>query len=134
MLGGQGADFLRRVAFRSIRSSDFAEIILRDRCSTSYDLASLLRGRRGTLDTWTGKITKHIGARKSRRMASFVMLSPSKMRKSRRIASFLMLPTSKVGEFLHFGRYQVHTFQKLRKSHRIASFSSLRIADRQIDR
>ena len=25
-------------------------MILRDRCSTSYDLASLFRGRRGTLD------------------------------------------------------------------------------------
>ena len=27
----------------------FAEMILRDRCSTSYDLASLFRGRRNTL-------------------------------------------------------------------------------------
>ena len=33
----------------------FAEMILRDRCSTSYDLASLFRGRRSSLDTWTGK-------------------------------------------------------------------------------
>ena len=33
----------------------FAEMILRDRCSTSYDLASLFRGRRSTLDRWTGK-------------------------------------------------------------------------------
>ena len=36
----------------------FAEVILRDRCSTSYDLASLFRGRRSTLETWTGKIAK----------------------------------------------------------------------------
>ena len=28
----------------------FGEMILRDRCSTSYDLASLFRGRRSTLD------------------------------------------------------------------------------------
>ena len=27
-------------------------MILRDRCSTSYDLASLFRGRRSTLDRW----------------------------------------------------------------------------------
>ena len=27
----------------------FAEMILRDRCSTSYDLASMFRGRRSTL-------------------------------------------------------------------------------------
>ena len=33
----------------------FAEMILRDRCSTSYDLASLFRGRRSTLDRWSGK-------------------------------------------------------------------------------
>ena len=30
-------------------------MILRDRCSTSYDLASLFRGRRSTLDRWNGK-------------------------------------------------------------------------------
>ena len=28
-------------------------MILRDRCSTSYDLASLFRGRRSSLDRWT---------------------------------------------------------------------------------
>ena len=56
MFGGQGADFLRGVAFWSIRSSGrFAKVILRDRCSTSYDLASLFRGRRNTLDRWSGK-------------------------------------------------------------------------------
>ena len=29
-------------------------MILRDRCSTSYDLASLFRGRHSTLDRWSG--------------------------------------------------------------------------------
>ena len=38
----------------------FAKMILRDRCSTSYDLASLFRGRRNTLDRWTGRIAKRI--------------------------------------------------------------------------
>ena len=33
-------------------------MILRDRCSTSYDLASIFRGRRSTLDRWTGKNRK----------------------------------------------------------------------------
>ena len=33
-------------------------MILRDRRSTLYDLASLLRGRRNTLDKWSGKIAK----------------------------------------------------------------------------
>ena len=68
----------------------FAKMILRDRCSTSCDLASIFRGRRSTLDRWTGKIAKRIGTslpalhstfhfwRKSRRIASFRMLSSSK--------------------------------------------------------
>jgi len=38
-------------------------MILRDRCSTSYDLASLFRGRRSTLDRWSGKNAKHTGTR-----------------------------------------------------------------------
>ena len=38
----------------------FAKMILRDRCSTSYDLASIFPGRRSTLDRWTGKIAKRI--------------------------------------------------------------------------
>ena len=38
----------------------FAKMILRDRCSTSYDLASIFRGRRNTLDRWTGKIAKNV--------------------------------------------------------------------------
>ena len=43
----------------------FARMILHDRCSTSYDLASLFRGRRNTLETWTGKIAKRIGTKLS---------------------------------------------------------------------
>ena len=104
----------------------FAEMILRDRCSTPYDLASPFRGRRSTLDRWSGKIAKRIGTRppalhstfhvwrKSRRIVSFLMLSTSKevsqncfvfwccqvqkLRKSLRIVSFLTLSTSKIGE------------------------------------
>ena len=43
----------------------FAKMILRDRCSTSYDLASLVCGRRNTLDRWNEKIAKRIGTRPS---------------------------------------------------------------------
>jgi len=121
MLGGPGADFLRKM-------------ILRDRCSTSYGLASLFRGRRNTLDRWNGKIAKRIGTRPSALHSTF-----HSWRKSRRIASFLMLSTSKneevsqncfvfdvvsLAELLRFWCCQV---QKLRKSRRIASFSSLQI-------
>ena len=118
----------------------FAEMILRDRCSTSYDLASLFRGRRSTFDRWTGKIAKRIGTRPSALHSTFHF-----WRKSRRIASFLMLSSSKIEdvsqncfvldvvnfekwrslvELLRFWRCQIQT---LGKSRRIASFSSLQI-------
>ena len=104
----------------------FAKMILRDRCSTSYDLASIFRGRRSTLGRWTGKSAKRISTRlsalhstfhfwrksrrihaflmltwklrKSRRIASFLTLSNSKLKMSRRIAAFLMLSSSKTEE------------------------------------
>ena len=105
----------------------FAEMILRDRCSTSYDLASLFRGRHSTLDRWRGKIANAMvrgrqlctqlsifegslaewlrfwccqlwKLRKSRRIASFLMLSSSKIEKSHRIAAILMLSSSKIQE------------------------------------
>ena len=71
----------------------FAEMILRDRCSTLYDLASLFRGRRNSLDRWSGKIAKRIGTRPSALHSTFHF-----WRKSRRIVSFLMLSTSKKEE------------------------------------
>ena len=49
----------------------FDQMILRDRCSTSYDLASIFRGRRSTLDRWTGKIAKRIGTRLSALHSTF---------------------------------------------------------------
>jgi len=45
MLRGQGADFREGL---HCGGSDF-RFVLRDRCSTSYDLASLFRRRRSTL-------------------------------------------------------------------------------------
>ena len=41
----------------------FAKMILRDRCGTSYDLASIFRGRRSALHRWSGQIAKRIGTR-----------------------------------------------------------------------
>ena len=49
VLGDQGGGILEHEFFR------LAKMILRDRCSTSYDLASLFPGRRKTLETWTEK-------------------------------------------------------------------------------
>ena len=116
----------------------FSEMILRDRCSTSYDLASLFRGRRSTLDRWSGKIAKRIGTRPSALQSTFHF-----WRKSRRIALFLMLSTSKNEEVSqncfvfdvvtckHWGSLgellRVWCCQrwKMRKSRRIAAFLML---------
>ena len=63
MFGGQGAHFLRRGCILEYQIFRFAEMILRDRRGTSYDLASIFRGRRSTLHRWSGKIAKRIGTR-----------------------------------------------------------------------
>ena len=71
LLGGPGADFLKGWCILEHQIFRFAEMILRDRCSASYDLASLFRGRRSSLDRWTGKIAKRIGTRPSALHATF---------------------------------------------------------------
>ena len=137
-----GRWFPERGCILEHRIFSFGKMTLRDRCSTSHDLASLFRGRRNTLDRWSGKIAKRIGTRpsalhstfhfwrKSRRIASFLMLSCqlAKLRKYRRVASFLTLSRSEMEEVSQtccvFDFCQV---QKLRKSRTIAWFSSLQI-------
>ena len=143
MLGGQGADFLKEVAFWSIGSSVFSED---DTCSTLYDLASLFRGRRSTLHRRSGKIAKRIGTRPSALHFTFHF-----WRKSRRIDLFLMSSVLKIEEalqncyvfdvvnFENWGvlsdllRFSCCHLRKSRKSRRIAAFSSLQI-DRYIDK
>ena len=114
----------------------FGKMILLDRCSTSYELASIFCGKRNTLDKWSGKIAKPIGTRpsalhstfhfwrKSRRIALFLTLPTSKkMRKSRRLVSFLTLSNSKIKEVLqNCSVFLCCQVQKLRTSRRIASF------------
>ena len=125
----------------------FAKMILRDRCSTSHDLASVFRGRRSTLDRWSGKISKRIGMR-----LSALHLTFHSSRKSCRIALFLMLSSSKIEEvsqncfvsevvkfkncrrLVELFRFCCCQRRKMRKSPRSASFSSWQIADRQGDR
>ena len=92
LLRGLGADFLTGCILEP-PIFRFAEMILRDRCSTSYDLASLFRGRRSSLDRWTGKNARHIGTRPSAVHSTFHF-----WRMSRRIASFLMLSSAKIKE------------------------------------
>ena len=91
----------------------FAKMILRDRCSTSYDLASIFRGRRSTLDRWSGQFAKRNGTRLSALHSTFHF-----WRKSGRIALFLRLSSWKIrlAELIRFGCCQV---QKMKKSRRI---------------
>ena len=133
----------------------FAEMSLRDRCSTSYDLASLFRGRRSTFDRWTGKIAKRIVRGRQlctqlsifegslAELLGFWCCQVQKLKKSGRIASFWMLSASKHEEVSqncfvfdvvtckHWGSLgellRVWCCQrwKMRKSRRIAAFLML---------
>ena len=127
MLGGLGADFLRGVAFWSIRSSVLGRWFLRDRCSTSCDLASLFRGRRSTSDRWTGKNRKTHWCEAVSSALNFPILKDV----SQNCFVFDVVNFEKWGslaELLRFWRYQV---QKSRTSHRMAFV--FKLADRQID-
>ena len=117
----------------------FAKMILRDRCSTSYNLAAFLRGSRSsTLDKWSGKIAKRIGTRpaalqstlhswrKSRRIAR-------KLRKSRRIVSILTLSSSKLEEVAqNCCVFDVVTPSNMEEA--LQNCFVFKLADRQIDR
>ena len=97
---GSGRWFPERGCILEHQIFRFAEMIWRDRCGTSYDLASIFRGRRNTLHRWSGKIAKHIGTRLPALHSTFHL-----WRKSRRIALFLTLLSSKLtrsAELLRF--------------------------------
>ena len=91
----------------------FAKIILRDRCNTSYDLASLFRGRCSTLDRWNGKSQNALvrGRQLCTQLSNFEesiaellrcwCCQLRKLRKSRRIVSSLALSSSKIEEASH---------------------------------
>ena len=66
----------------------FGKMIMRDRCSTSYDLASLFRGRRNTLDRWSGKTAKCIGTRPSALHSTFLRSHQKKHRVLRLVDLF----------------------------------------------
>ena len=71
----------------------FAEMILHDRCSTSYDPVSRSCGRSSSLGRRSRKIAKRIGTRPSALHSTFDF-----WRKSRKIASFLTLSSAKIEE------------------------------------
>ena len=115
MLGGQGADFLRGVAFWSIRCAGL--LILRDRCITSYDLASTFRGRRSTVDRWTGK-----SQNASHESVSSALNFPF-LKEVSQNSSFLMSCTSKNEEVSqNCFVSDVVKLKKMKTSHRIVPF------------
>ena len=93
MLGGHWGWFPETGCILEHQIFSFGKMILCDKCSTLYKLASLFRGRCNTSEIWTGKIAKRIGTR-----PSALHSTSHRWRKSRRIASFLMLPIAKMAE------------------------------------
>ena len=65
------------------------KMILRDRCSTLHDLASLFRGRRSTLDRWSGK-------------------SQNTLVRGRQLCIQLSILEGRLAEFFRFWPCQVH--------------------------
>ena len=83
---GSGRWFPQRGCILEHQIFSFGKMILRDRCSTSYDLASLFRGWRSSLDRWSGQIAKRSGTR------------PSALHSKFHFWRFLMLSSSKIDE------------------------------------
>ena len=116
----------------------FGKMILRDRCSSSYDLVSLFRGRRNTLETWTGQ-SQNALARGRQPCTQLSIIEGSlaellsfwccQLRKIEEVShncfvfGFVKLKNwGSLAELFRFRRCQV---QKLRKSRRIALFLML---------
>ena len=145
LLGGPGADFLRRVAFWSIRSSGLLKWFARQVQHFVWP---------GITFSWQARYFRHVESKRIGTRPSALHSTFHFWRKSRRIVSFLMLSTSKIEEvsqncfvfdvvnFENWGslaelfRFWCCQVQKSRKSRRIAAFSSLqdRQTDRQTDR
>ena len=139
LLGGPGAGcILEHQIFR------FAEMILRDRCSTSYDLASLFRGRSSTLDRWWKNRKTH-----SYEAVSSALNFPCLKEISQKCFVFDVVNFKRWGSLADMLRFRRCQVEKLRTSRRIAAFLMLssskteevsqnsfvfKLADRQIDR
>ena len=111
----------------------FAEMILRDRCSISYDLASLFRGRHSSLDRWLeNRKTYWYEAVSSARNfpflkeVSFLMLSTSKKEEvSQNSFVFDVVKLKYWGSLAELLRFWCCQLWKMTKSRRIASFLTL---------
>ena len=102
----------------------FGKMILRDRCSTAYDLASLFRGRRSTLDSfrqveWKNRKTHSYEA------VSSALNFPFLKEISQNCFVFDVVNFENWGRLAELLRFWCGQFEKWRKSRRIASFLTL---------
>ena len=98
-----------------------AKRILRDRCSTLYDLASLFRSWRNTLDTWTGNNRKAHWHEAVRSALNFPLLKEV----SQNCFVFDVANFNNRGSLAELFRCWRCQVQKLRKTRRSASFLML---------
>ena len=99
----------------------FGKMILCDRCSTSYDLASLFRGRRSASETWTGKNRTTHWYEAASSALNFPLLK--EVSQNCFVFDAVIFENWRIlADLFRFWRCHV---QKLRKSRRIASFSML---------
>ena len=106
-----------------------AKMILGDRCSTPYDLASLYCGKRSTLDRRSGKNAMRLvrGRQPCSQLSIFEEVSQN-------CFVFDVVKFKNGGSLADLLLFWCCQARKWRKPSRMASFSSLQIADRQIDR
>ena len=98
-----------------------ATMFLHDRCSTSYDPVPLFRGRRSSLDRWTGKIAKRIGTRPSALHSTFHFWTNV----SQNCFVFDVVNLKEWGILADLLRFWCCQVQKLGKSRWIAAFLML---------
>ena len=152
-----GRSFRERGCILEYQIFRFAEMILRDRCSTSYDLASIFRGRQVE---WKNRKTHWYAAVRAAlnfpflkevsqncfdfdvvkcknggslaELLRFLCCQLCKMKRSRRIASFLKLLSSNIGEVSQ----NCFVFDSVNFENEDISQNSLvfKLADRQVDR
>ena len=126
----------------------FAKMILRDRCSTSYDLSSIFRGRRSTLDGWSGKIAKRMGTRWYEAVSaalnfrflkevsqSCCVFDVVKFKNWRSLAGFLRFGCCQVQKWRSLAELLRFWCCQLRKNEEVSQNSLVfKLADRQVDR
>ena len=142
-VGRSGRRFPERACILERPIFRFAKMVLRDRCSPSYDLASLFRQARYFRQMeWNNHKTHwHKAASSTLNFPNFPFLKDvsqncyifdvvnfeKKLRMSCRIPLLLTLSSSKSEEVSQRCLFVCCQEQKMRKYRRIASFSSLRI-------